>query len=212
MDIRARAQQDGMDWGDDVAESYFKMAENDIDRHWRDFVLPVIGDLNYRAVVDIAAGRGRNTRKLLKRADLVWCVDINPENIAALEDEFRNDPRVTVLQTDGISLQGIEDISLDLAFSFDSMVHFDVPVVLAYVEECYRVLQPDGHAFLHFSNHTANPGGDFRTNPHWRNFMGTALFGHLAIRAGFEVISLYTVPWGGVPDLDGIALLHKPMA
>jgi ubiquinone/menaquinone biosynthesis C-methylase UbiE len=115
MDIRTRAQQDGMHWGDDVAESYYQAAANDTNRHWRDFVLPVIGDLDYHAVVDIAAGRGRNTRKLLKRADRVWCVDINPENIAVLEDEFRDDPRVTVLQTDGMSLQGIEDASLDLS-------------------------------------------------------------------------------------------------
>lgn len=212
MNVRLRAQQDGMHWGDDVAESYFNAAANDVDRHWRDFVLPVIGNLHYSEVVDLAAGRGRNTSKLLKRANRVWCVDINPENIAVLEKEFGDDPRVMVLQTDGMSLRGIDDASVDLAFSFDSMVHFDVAVVLAYVEECYRVLRPDGHAFLHFSNYDASPGADFRANPHWRNYMSTALFGHLAIRAGFEVLSLYTVPWGSVPDLDGIALLHKPKA
>jgi ubiquinone/menaquinone biosynthesis C-methylase UbiE len=210
MDNRDRAQRDGMYWGDNATATYYKPAAKDIERHWRTFVLPLIGDLHYTAAVDIAAGHGRNTHKLLKHASQVYCVDINPENIDYLRQEFGDDPRVTLLQTDGVSLRGIQDASLDLAYSFDSMVHFDVLVVAAYIDECFRVLRSGGHALLHFSNYAASPGADFRTNPHWRNYMSVSLFGHLAICAGFDVLSLYTIPWGDISELDGIALLQKP--
>jgi hypothetical protein len=39
-------------------------------------------------------------------------------------------------------------------------------IVMSYIPEFARVLRPGAYAFVHHSNYTANPGGDFRQNPH----------------------------------------------
>jgi Methyltransferase domain len=42
--------------------------------------------------------------------------------------------------------------SIDFAFSFDSLVHAELPELDSYLREFARVLAPDGVAFLHHSN------------------------------------------------------------
>jgi ubiquinone/menaquinone biosynthesis C-methylase UbiE len=203
------AREGGMHWGDDVACTYFQQAELDLDRHWDSLIFPFIGMLSFDTVLDIAAGHGRNAAKLSAYAKRIICVDINPDNVCYMKQRFSVDRRFTIILNDGVSLQAVNDGAVDLAYSFDSMVHFDLRVITAYLEECMRVLRVGGHAFIHHSNFSGNPGGDFRRNPHWRNYMSSELFMHLACCAGFSVLSTQTIAWGGIPDLDGLALLQK---
>lgn len=44
------------------------------------------------------------------------------------------------------------DGAVDLAFSFDSLVHVEIDVIEGYLTELARVLVPDGVAILHHSN------------------------------------------------------------
>jgi ubiquinone/menaquinone biosynthesis C-methylase UbiE len=206
------AAKEGYYWGSPVAATYFRNAEIDFARQWSAIVAPLLSEIGYHTVVDIAAGRGRNSAKLAEHAQRIICVDINPDNIRYLKERFRNDARFSFILDDGATLADIDDESVDLAYSFDSMVHFDLLVIAAYLEECMRVLRPGGHAFIHHSNFTQNPGGDFRQNPHWRNYMSNSLFVHLSRRAGLSVLSNRAIPWGGIPELDGITLLQKPAA
>ena len=90
------------------------------------------------------------------------------------------------------------------------MVHFDMEVIQVYIKEISRVLRPNGHAFLHCSNYTKSPGGDFRKNPHWRNFFSAEILLHLAQRSGLTVSKIAKTPWGGIEELDCMALLHRP--
>jgi ubiquinone/menaquinone biosynthesis C-methylase UbiE len=113
------------------------------------------------------------------------------------------------MQNDGTSLPFIPDNHIDLFYCFDALVHFDLEIVQCYVKEAYRVVRSSGHAFIHSSNYTGNPGGDFRENPHWRNFMSSEIFTHLAKKAGFTVVHSRKVAWGGIPDLDCVFLLRK---
>jgi ubiquinone/menaquinone biosynthesis C-methylase UbiE len=209
MTVEEIARRDGMYWGDSVAATYFRNAEADFDHHWKSIIFPALGDRTYNVVVDLAAGRGRNSVRLAQYAQRVICVDINQDNIRHLKHRFGGDSRFEVVLTDGISLRGIASNSVDLVYSFDSMVHFDLRVVSAYLDECRRVLRIGGHALIHFSNFTDNPGGDFRANPHWRNFMGIDLFTHLARSAGLTITSMRTLNWGNVANLDGLALLQS---
>lgn len=209
--LREVANSEGFLWGDQVAETYFARAERDMGMHWDEIIRPLLEHVTYDTVLDIAAGRGRNSARLAAHAKQVICLDINPDNIGFMQKRFKGDRRFSFIRNDGTTLDGIEDESVDLAYSFDSMVHFDMEVVISYVNESFRVVRPGGHAFIHHSNHTGNPGGDFRANPHWRNFMSIPLFRHIAIKAGFVVLVSKPVSWGGVAELDGIALLHKPL-
>jgi hypothetical protein len=52
----------------------------------------------------------------------------------------------------GRSLSMVADMSIDLAFSFDSLVHAEVDVIEGYIAQLRHKLTPDGIAFLHHSN------------------------------------------------------------
>jgi ubiquinone/menaquinone biosynthesis C-methylase UbiE len=203
------AKKEGFFWGDDVSVAYFDVAENFMDRHWVEIIGPFLGDIQYETALDLASGHGRNAQRLADRAGLVYCVDINPENIRFLRSRFASSPKFVIIQNDGYSLPSIADNQIDLFYCYDALVHFDLEIVQCYVKEAYRVVRTGGHAFIHCSNYTGNPGGDFRDNPHWRNFMSREIFTHLARKAGFRIARVDNLAWGGVPDLDCAFLLRK---
>jgi SAM-dependent methyltransferase len=207
--IAAIAEKEGYLWGDEVSEAYHNAAERAFDTQWADIIGPFIDNLEYDMVLDLASGHGRNAWRLAERARLVYCVDINPDNVRFLRDRFLGDRKFIVLRNDGAKLPFCVDRSIDLFYCFDSAVHFDLEILQSYIREGYRVLREKGHAFIHCSNYAGNPGGDFRDNPHWRNFMSFDLFTHLVRKAGFTVVRGEKLAWGGIEDLDAVFLLRK---
>jgi ubiquinone/menaquinone biosynthesis C-methylase UbiE len=203
------AKKEGFFWGDEVSVAYFDAAENFMDRHWAEIIGPFIDNIPYETALDLASGHGRNALRLGKKASLVYCIDINPENIRFLQSRFASSSKFIILQNDGYSLPVIEDNHIDLFYCYDALVHFDLEIVQCSVREAYRVIKTGGHAFIHCSNYTENPGGDFRENPHWRNFMSCEIFTHLARKAGFTVLRGDKLAWGGIRDLDCVFLLRK---
>ena len=203
------AAAEGYFWGDQVSEVYFEPAEQALDIQWANIIAPLLQGLEYSTVIDLASGHGRNARRLAEKALLVYCVDINPENIAFLTRRFAGDQKFVIVGNDGVTLAFFGDCSIDLLYCFDALVHFDLEIVQSYLREGYRVLRTGGHAFIHCSNYTANPGGDFSENPHWRNLMSFELFSHLAIKTGFAIRRGRKIDWGDVPDLDCVFLLRK---
>ena len=55
-------------------------------------------------------------------------------------------------QNDGYSLCAVEDDSVDLVFSFNSLVHVGLDVFEHYVPQIVRKLRHGGFAFIHHSN------------------------------------------------------------
>jgi SAM-dependent methyltransferase len=201
------ARKEGYFWGDSSA--YFDAAERDLDTHWRNIIGPMVDGLPRPTVLDLASGHGRNAQRLADGAQQVYCVDVNPENIAFLNHRFKGDARFTIVRNNGADLSFIANDSIELFYCFDAMVHFDLEIVQSYIKEAFRVIGAGGHAFVHVSNFTGNPGGDFRDNPHWRNFMSFDILKHLAVKSGFRVIHAKTIAWGNTPDLDCAFLLRK---
>lgn len=204
MDI---VNREGFFWGD--SSQYFDDAERDIGSHWENIVGPLIDNFSYKTVLDLASGHGRNAQRLSDKASTVYCVDVNPENITFLRKRFADDARFVIVQNNGADLSFAQDNSIDLFYTFDAMVHFDIEIVQLYIKEAFRVTRSGGYAFIHCSNYTGNPGGDFRTSPHWRNFMSFELCMHIAIKAGFKVIKANKLSWGGIPELDSLFLFQK---
>ena len=197
--------------GDPFKEAeYFRIAEASMDQLWENLIWPMIHNLDFKCVLDLAAGHGRNSSKLLKYADRLIIVDINQECIDICKERFRGDQKITFLKNDGLTLTGIEDESISLVYSFDSMVHFDNEVIKEYLKEFQRILTPSGGCFCHHSNYIGNPGGDFKHSPHWRNFMSKELFTHYSIKAGLKVIDQKIISWGDIPFLDCLSVLSKP--
>lgn len=193
---------------------YFAKAEPYMDLQWHELILPFLrlgeSGIDCAAVVELGAGRGRTAAKLLPLAGRLHLVDLHANNLEACRSRFGDDPRLLYHVTDGRSLP-LPNSSATFLFSFDSAVHFDSDVVRAYLREARRVLRPGGHAFLHHSNTLAHPGGDFRAQPHWRNFMSKELLAHYALKEGLEVVRQEPVDWAGDGSfIDCFSLLRRP--
>lgn len=53
---------------------------------------------------------------------------------------------------DGVSLDMVENYSVDFVFSFDSLVHSDMEALAGYISQLSAKLKPNGAAFIHHSN------------------------------------------------------------
>ncbi|HEY1612412.1 MAG TPA: class I SAM-dependent methyltransferase [Rhizomicrobium sp.] len=205
------AQFVGRDWK--TAASYYDAAERDMDRRWDALIWPFIADCRFTVCLDLAAGHGRNTRKLLEQrgCERVYAVDINQENVDFCLQRFENEPRVTSMRNDGYTIGDVGAGSVTLLYSFDAMVHFDSDVVRSYLAQIARLLDPhDGRAFLHHSNYSGNPGGNVRDNPHWRNFMSAALMAHYGAKEGLTVVRQTTLDWArDRSSIDCLTLFRK---
>lgn len=177
--------QVGKDW---VEGGYYDEAEKVIEDRWPIEVWPYIEEADFRHVLDLAAGHGRNSARLAAHADRVTVMDYNLENINFCKRRFGDDPKFTYIKNSGFAYDEVENASVSLVFCYDAMVHFDSDVVRAYVRDTGRVLVPGGRAFFHYSNYTRNPRGDVHDNPGWRNFMSLELFEHYATKEGLEVV------------------------
>jgi ubiquinone/menaquinone biosynthesis C-methylase UbiE len=169
----------------------------------------MIQDVDFGSVIDLAAGHGRNSRKLLEHTNSLTIVDINQECIDYCKKPFQADGRIRYIKTNGVSLSGIDDNSTSLIYSFDSMVHFDSDVIKEYMYEFYRVLKPGGSCFCHHSNYTGNPTGHLTQSPHVRNFMSKELFAHYAAKGGLRIVRQQVIDWADIAALDCLSLLSK---
>jgi len=151
--------------------------------------------IDFSTTVELAAGHGRNSAKLLPLASKLHLVDINQENILFLRKRFGDDPRIEYHINNGYAFPCLEDHTVSFVYSFDSMVHFDSDVVRSYLREFRRILIPLGQAFAHHSNYVRNPGGDLHSNPAWRNFMSQELFAHYAYKEGLSIIRQKQIDW-----------------
>lgn len=103
-------------------------------------------------VLEIAPGHGRWTQYLTRLADWLVLVDLAPTCIEHCRRRFAAETHVEYHVNDGRTLPMLADRSVDLAFSWDSLVHADAGIVESYVAELARVLSDDGVVFLHHSN------------------------------------------------------------
>jgi ubiquinone/menaquinone biosynthesis C-methylase UbiE len=198
----------GADW---TEGPYYEEAEPEIDRQWTDIIWPLIKQCDFSCVVEIGAGHGRNSEKLRHLAKRLIVTDINIENIVFLRERFEDANNVVFILNDGATLKEIPDSEATFVYSFDAMVHFDSDVVRSYLREFYRVLQPGGFGFCHYSNYSQNPTGSYRINPAWRNFMSRELFEHYAAKEGLAIAASELKDWlEDGSHLDCVTLFQRP--
>jgi ubiquinone/menaquinone biosynthesis C-methylase UbiE len=196
----------GDDW---KQQPYYDEAEAHMEKQWQQTIWPFIQESDFTTVLDLAAGHGRNSAKLIEFAGKIYIVDINQENIDFCKKRFADNRRFEFHRNDGCSLSFIPTHTLSLVYCFDAMVHFDSDVVRAYLREFARVLRSGGHGFCHHSNYTQRPGGDVHQNPGWRNFMSEALFAHYCVKEGLQVVKSRVINWSA-PGSDCVTLFRKP--
>ncbi|HEV7752383.1 MAG TPA: class I SAM-dependent methyltransferase [Baekduia sp.] len=149
-------------------------------------------------ILEIAPGYGRWTHYLRDLCDELVAVDIAETAVAHCRERFAGDGHVSFHVNDGTSLAIAEDRSVDLIFSFDSLVHAEQDVIAGYLTEFSRVLAADGVAFIHHSNiGSYEPGAYDPHNIHWRaTTVSAELVERLARAAGLRCVSQETVAWG----------------
>lgn len=155
-------------WDRRAREDAFYFVDNrlqyrdpDVERFWEegdtalDTLLSMAG-LEVRpgdSVVDVGCGVGRLTRPLAARASEVWAVDVSEEMLDRARRYNPSLDNVHWLLSDGESLTGIADGSIDGIVSLVVFQHIPDPaVVMSYVREMGRVLRPGGWAAFHVSN------------------------------------------------------------
>src|SRR5436305_7678672 len=173
------------------------------DAQWHSTLLPRLRlFLPTSVILEIAPGYGRWTEYLLRCCDRYVGVDISAQGVEACRQRFAEVEHAEFHVGDGKSLSPIDDATVELAFSFDSLVHVEEDVIAAYLNELARVLTADGVAFLHHSNlaacrpvarplrfalHAAERAWKKETRgfDHWRGTtMSAQRFDELATKAG----------------------------
>lgn len=190
--LRALARISGDEY---KTAGYYVRAEHHLDHQWPYYVWPRIKDADFTCVVDLACGHGRNTARLAPLAGRVIAADINEECLAAVRARFAGVPNVETLLIDGATLHGVPDGIVTLVYCWDAMIHFEPEVVASYVADFARVLAPGGRGFIHHSNWTGGRGKDFRTQPHWHNWMSKEVFAGYVREAGMDIVSQDVIDW-----------------
>jgi tetratricopeptide (TPR) repeat protein len=137
-------------------------------------------------------------------------VDIAATAIAHCRRRFAGDQRLSFHVNDGTSLAPATDGSIDLVFSFDSLVHAEADVVGGYVAELARVLGDDGVAFLHHSNVAALGAVDME-RMHWRApSVSAEVVGAMAAAAGLRCIVQEPLAWEAETLTDCVSVIARP--
>jgi Methyltransferase domain len=120
---------------------------------WSTSIFPRIRQfIPVHTILEIAPGFGRWTQFLKQSCQQLIAVDVSPACVERCKERFAADPHVRCYVNDGKSLAMVEDGSIDFAFSFDSLVHVEADVIVAYLKQLARKLKPGAFAFLHHSN------------------------------------------------------------
>lgn len=191
---------------------YYTFAEEDIEHEWGEgcIFLSRFKELDPENIVELACGHGRHVPKYIDDAETVTLVDINRENLDLCKQRFNGNPKIRFYRTTGNNFQGLPDASYSAIFSYDSMVHFNLADIATYINDAWRILKPGGRILFHHSNYYDAPVENFYfQNPHGRNFCSDKIFAHLAMVAGFEVLSQDLLDWGEEKKLDCLSLCQK---
>jgi 2-polyprenyl-3-methyl-5-hydroxy-6-metoxy-1,4-benzoquinol methylase len=197
---------------------------------WYASLLPRIHSyLPVPTILEIAPGFGRWTQYLKDLCSQLVLVDLSAKCLEGCKQRFDSEKHITYHQTDGKSLSMVEDNSIDFMFSFDSLVHADMDVIQAYLEQLANKLTPNGVGFIHHSNlGSFLPHFEFAEKlPRGRNLlskmrvvepgdhkrsksMTADLFVSLATDAGLKVITQEVVNWGTQRPIDCMSVFTRP--
>ncbi len=129
----------GYDW---AADKY-----DDKEKYLNSFeqgkLLPLLGDLQNKKILEIGAGTGRFTVQLVRSGAEVLATDISAAMLAVLQRKLKN--KVTVQVVDAESLPFTE-ATFDMVIATFLIVHLKDP--RRFFDEAYRVLKPRGQLVI----------------------------------------------------------------
>jgi SAM-dependent methyltransferase len=161
---------------------------------WFATILPRLGTfLPARHMLEIGPGFGRWTQFLLPIAGNYFGVDISEKCVKACSERFAGHTHARFLQNDGQSLECMAGNSLDLVFSYDTLVHAECEVIAAYVAQIVPLLSATGVAFIHHSNMAALP--EPKNTANRSQTVSAEIFEQLVRLSGGRVLLQETIAW-----------------
>lgn len=175
-----------------------------VESHWYWAILPRIhAFLPTATILEIAPGFGRWTQFLKDNCRRLVVVDLSQRCIDSCKNRFSSCSHIAYHTNDGTSLEMVQDNTVDFVFSFDSLVHAELDVLTAYLQQLAAKLTRNGAGFIHHSNLGAfvdrSTGELFSgvTNPHWRaKSVSAADIETICNRVGLQCVSQENVNWG----------------
>lgn len=230
LETNAKVWQSEYDWRDRGEE--WSAWWGDSEALWHGAIMPRIHPLlPAGTILEIAPGFGRWTRYLKDHCEHLVLVDMTDRCIEHCKSRFSAESHIDYHVNDGRSLAMIADGTIDLAFSFDSLVHAEIDILRAYLTQLGAKLHPDGAAFLHHSNLAAHrPIVDLTHRlpariraplirrgwlvdlSAWRaRSVGAELVAEACERAGLACVSQETIRWErGRMTTDALTLVTRP--
>jgi SAM-dependent methyltransferase len=222
--------ESGWDWSDG-GESWSAWW-GDTPSLWFGGILPRIhAFIPTGTILEIAPGYGRWTQYLKHSCAHLVLVDLTERCIEHCRERFAADDHIEYHVNDGRSLEMVADHSIDLAFSFDSLVHVELDVLESYVTQLATKLTDDGVGVFHHSNlgHYRVSTALARRAPRrllprlvrlgvapdlyaWRAESGTATaFASLCTQAGLTCVTQELISWEhGRYLTDAISVFTRP--
>ncbi len=127
--------------GYDLAAKFYDKKEKYLDSFEKDRLIPLIGEVKDKKVLDVGAGTGRLSLRLSKEGAQVTALDTSPEMLLILNQKNKN---IETVVGDAESLP-FADSSFDVVVASFLIVH--LKNLDSFFNEVYRVLK-DGGIFL----------------------------------------------------------------
>ena len=111
-------------------------------------------------VLEIGPGGGKYSSRVGPRCGKLICADVSQAMLDRTQERLADACDLRILKLEGFDLEGVEDDSIDFAFSIDVFVHLDLEDIYVYVREMHRVLRPGSKLVLHFADLRSTAGMD----------------------------------------------------
>ena len=112
--------------------------------YFNEFIKPLIKkNMN---VVEIGSGFGRYTNLILPNCDILY--GIEPSSVC--RNFLSKNKKIKMLSPD--ALDKIPNNSIDLTFSFSTMLHFNLYEIWWYIKSCTNKLKNNGYLIIHYSS------------------------------------------------------------
>ncbi len=162
-----------------------------------------------KEILEIGPGMGRWTQFLIQFCDRFVGVDLAEKCVAACKQRFLGFQKASFIANDGTTIDCVVDSSVDLVFSFDSLVHAELPVFESYIPQILAKLNAYGVAFIHHSNlHAISV--TLAENRHNR---ATSVSGEIVAglvgSSGGKLLVQETINWGGAEMTDCLTLFCR---
>ena len=142
--FRLKAPIYGLEWGDPEIVPPLQYIRDQ-------YVLPYI-DRNHVAV-EIGPGGGRWTRYLLGFGKVI-AVDLYSDVLDHLRNNFGSKRNLVFIRNNGSDFPGIEQGTVDFAFSFGTFVHLDVETITSYLQGLRAIMKQSGNIVVQYSDKT----------------------------------------------------------